>query len=342
LPADELPADELPVDELPGEAPLPRPTWWDHPLVRVASFATLALGLWWLIAGIDLGRAWEILRQARPLPIALACAANLLSQVTRATGWAVLLADYRIPFPRLVRYELTAQGASAVSPEGSGELIRLAQLRREGVPTSTTLSVIAARKLLSGVGLVPLLGLLLWSPAGSVPGWGVGVVAGYVLVMGVLLFALLALARRAPGEEPRRASRLRAITDRMHAGVAPLRRGRTATASLATAVLTRLLDVAAALLVMTALGLPVSPPLAVYALLLVELSNVLPTAPGQLGSFDAAVLTAAAGFVPGEQAAAFALLLHAQQVLPQAVAGAGVALARGRKTHRHDATRGGP
>jgi hypothetical protein len=58
----------------------------------------------------------------------------------------------------------------------------------------------------------------------------------------------------------------------------------------------------------------------------VEISNVLPTAPGQLGSFDAAALSAAAGFVPGEEAVAFALLLHAQQVLPQAAAAAVITL----------------
>jgi len=98
-------------------------------------------------------------------------------------------------------------------------------------------------------------------------------------------------------------------------------------------------------MIMVGLGMPVSPPLAVFAFLLVEISNVLPAAPGQLGSFDAAVLAAAAGFVPGAQALAFAILLHAQQILPQAVAGAVVSvitIARGRNTRRHGATRIGP
>lgn len=323
------------------EAPLPRPSWWDHPLIRVALLVSLVLGLWWLLAGIDLARAWEVLRQARPLPVMLACAANLLSQVTRAAGWAVLLAEHRIPFRRLVRFELTAQGASAVSPEGSGELIRLGQLGKEGVPACTTLSVIAARKLLSSVGLVPLLAVLLWAPPGSIPRWGAGLVAVYVLAVAMLLLLLLAVARRPRGTREGPPSRLRDIAGRMHAGVAPLRRGRTMTASLASALLTRLLDVAAALMILAGLGMPVSPPLAVFALLLVEISNVLPTAPGQLGSFDAAVLSAAAGFVPGEEAVAFALLLHAQQVLPQAVAGAVIALVamvRGRDTRRQGAT----
>lgn len=89
---------------------------------------------------------------------------------------------------------------------------------------------------------------------------------------------------------------------------------------------TRLLDVGAALLIMSALRIPASPALAVFALLLVEISNVLPTAPGQLGSFDAAVLSAAGGVLPGAEAVAFALLLHAQQVLPQAAAAAVIAL----------------
>jgi len=106
----------------------------------------------------------------------------------------VLLAGHRIPFPRLVRFELTAQGASAVSPEGSGELIRIAQLQSEGLRASTTLSVIAVRKLLSSVGLVPLLAVLLWAPAGLIPGWGPVVVAAYVLVMIVLVVAVLVVA----------------------------------------------------------------------------------------------------------------------------------------------------
>jgi len=325
--------------------PRPRPSWLNHPLIRVASLVTLIIGLWWMLARIDLARTGAIVQQVRPLPIVLACLANLLSQVTRAVGWAVLLAEYRIPFSRLVRYELTAQGASAVSPEGSGELIRLAQLGKEGVPPSKTLSLIAARKLLSSVGLVPLLALLLWALPGSIPRWGVSVVAAYVLVVGLLLLALLAVAHRPPSAEQGPLSRLRGLAVRMRAGLAPLRRPRTIIASLASALLTRLLDVAAALMIMVGLGMPVSPPLAVFAFLLVEISNVLPTAPGQLGSFDAAVLAAAAGFVPGAQALAFAILLHAQQILPQAVAGAVVSvitIARGRNTRRHGATRIGP
>ena len=85
-----------------GETPPPRPSWLNHQLIRVASFATLIIGLWWLLSRIDLARTGAILQQARPLPIVLACLANLLSQVTRAAGWAVLLAEYRIPFSRLV------------------------------------------------------------------------------------------------------------------------------------------------------------------------------------------------------------------------------------------------
>jgi len=188
---------------------------------------------------------------------------------------------------------------------------------------------------------VPLLALLPWAPPGAIPHWGGAVVAVYVLAMAALLVTLLAVARRPRRTRDGRPS-LRDIADRLHAGVAPLRCGRTMTASLASAVLTRLLDVAAALMILAGLGMPVSPPLAVFSLLLVEVSNVLPTAPGQLGSFDAAVLTAAAGFVPGEQAVAFALLLHAQQIVPQAVAGAVVAAAGTMRRRDTRATPGGP
>lgn len=315
-----------------AEAAAPSRGWWNHPLVTVLLFATLVFGLWWLLHDVDLDRTWTVLRRADPLLLTLAVVANLASQVTRALVWAALLAPHSIPFARLVRYELTAQGASAVTPEGGGELIRLAQLRSEGVPVATTVAIVAVHKLLSSAALAPLLVVLFWAPTGSLPGWGIAAASGYVAVMAALVAALAAVARPPrpedadDGAQGGRAGRLRAFLGDLRQGVAPLRRRGPLVASVVSALSTRLLDIAAALMIMEALGMPYSPALAVFALLLVELSNVLPTAPGQLGSFDAAVLIAAAGFVPGESALAFGVLLHAQQVLPQAVAAGVVVL----------------
>ena len=54
----------------------------------------------------------------------------------------------------------------------------------------------------------------------------------------------------------------------------------------------------------------------------VDISNLLPAAPAQLGTFEVGALTALELLhVPRAAAVAFALLFHAQQVLPQIVIG---------------------
>ncbi|MFD7840043.1 lysylphosphatidylglycerol synthase transmembrane domain-containing protein [Streptomyces sp. NPDC059761] len=53
----------------------------------------------------------------------------------------------------------------------------------------------------------------------------------------------------------------------------------------------------------------------------IMVSNILPTLPGQLGTFEAAVPGATAGALGQAEGLAFALLLHAQQVLPQIAGG---------------------
>ena len=51
------------------------------------------------------------------------------------------------------------------------------------------------------------------------------------------------------------------------------------------------------------------------------MSSVLPAAPGQIGTFEAAVLIATAGPLGQVDGLALALAFHAQQVLPQAPLG---------------------
>ncbi|GAA3179444.1 lysylphosphatidylglycerol synthase domain-containing protein [Streptomyces ramulosus] len=66
-----------------------------------------------------------------------------------------------------------------------------------------------------------------------------------------------------------------------------------------------------------ALDLPLSVAVLVVVLLSIEVSNILPTLPGQLGTFEAAVLGATAGILGQADGPAFALVFHAQQILPQ-------------------------
>jgi uncharacterized membrane protein YbhN (UPF0104 family) len=116
--------------------------------------------------------------------------------------------------------------------------------------------------------------------------------------------------------------RLRRLGGLLLDGLAPLRDARVVLAALALACATRATDVAAAWPLCTSLGLPSGLAVAILALLLVGVSNVLPTAPAQVGSFDAAVATALRALGASDTVSlAYAVQLHAQQLLPQIVAG---------------------
>lgn len=84
----------------------------------------------------------------------------------------------------------------------------------------------------------------------------------------------------------------------------------------AAGLATRALDLAAAA-VAKALGLGLPAAVLVLVLMSIEVSDIMPTLPGQLGTFEAAVLGATAGVLSQAEGVAFALFFHAQQVLPQ-------------------------
>ncbi|MFD5158236.1 hypothetical protein ACFWMJ_09200 [Streptomyces hawaiiensis] len=105
-------------------------------------------------------------------------------------------------------------------------------------------------------------------------------------------------------------------------------------AAFATRALDLLVAVAVAVAVARALDLRLATAVLILVLLSIEVSNILSTLPGQRGTFEAAVLDATAGFLGQADAVAFALVLHAQQVLPQIplemIAMAGKSMARDR------------
>lgn len=97
----------------------------------------------------------------------------------------------------------------------------------------------------------------------------------------------------------------------------PVRRPRVFAEVGAAAFLTRTLDLVVAAAVAKALDLRLLAAVVVLVLLSIEVSNALPTLPAQLGTFEAAVLAATVGSLGQAEGLTFALVFHAQQVLPQ-------------------------
>lgn len=281
---------------------------------QVLLLVAVAVSLVFTLRDLAPGRLWAVLRAADPSWLALAALANVASQVTRALGWNVMFSESRIRFTRLVRIEFAVQAAAAVSPEGAGEFIRVGYLARAGVARTVTVTLMMARKYFSSLGLVPFL-VVVWWPGSGVPGWGLVVAWAYLAVL-TAETVLVVRGARAPSA-PVREGRLRRMVFEARTALGPVRRPRVFAEVGTAALLTRALDLVAATAVAKALDLRLSAAVLVLVLLSIEVSNVLPTLPGQLGTFESAVLAATAGALGETEGLAFALVFHAQQVLPQ-------------------------
>lgn len=283
-------------------------------VIRALLFAAVGVSLVITLRDMDPDHLWTVLRDADWRLVAVAVLANAASQVTRAVGWNALFTDSRLRFPLLVRIEFAVQAAAAVSPEGVGEFVRVGYLLREGVARTATVTLMLVRKYFSSLGLVPFL-VLVWWPGSGLPGWAVALAWAYLAVLTVETVLIVRVARTPSA--PARESRLRRIVFDARISLGPVRRPRVFAELGAAALATRALDLLAAVAVAKALDLRPAAAVLVLVLLSIEVSNILPTLPGQLGTFEAAVLGATAGFLGQAEALAFALVFHAQQVLPQ-------------------------
>jgi uncharacterized membrane protein YbhN (UPF0104 family) len=297
----------------PTESP-PKSRSTRHGVIRALLSAAVAVGLVFTLRGMDPDRLRAVLTDADPRWLAVAVVANVASQVTRALGWNAMFTESRIRFPLLVRIEFAVQAAAAVSPEGVGEFVRVGYLLREGVARTVTVTLMLVRKFFSSLGLVPFL-VVIWWPGSGVPDWAVGIAWAYLAVLTVES-ALIVRVARTPSA-PAREGRLRRIVFDARTSLGPVRHPRVFAEVGAAGLVTRALDLVAAAAVAKALDLRLSAAVLVLVLLSIEVSNILPTLPGQLGTFEAAVLGATAGVIGQAEGLAFALVFHAQQVLPQ-------------------------
>lgn len=284
---------------------------------RVVCVVGTILALAWYVRGLDLRALGESFVRATPVPLVLALLANLVAQHIRATGWLVMLdPGHRVPFGRLIRHEFTAQAASTVTPARAGEVVRIWLLKHyDDVPVATVGALIVLKKLFEALGLVILVGAAPWLLPG-VPRWVVSTVVLFALGLLLLLAVLVVAARRVRTDQPP------TILRRLVGGMHVLRDTRRTLAVLALAVLGEAADLAAVVAVLRALDIEVSLAAAGLVLFLIDLTNLLPSAPGHLGTFEVGALSAF-DFLPVDTASAvaFALIFHLQQVLPQTMIG---------------------
>jgi uncharacterized membrane protein YbhN (UPF0104 family) len=284
-------------------------------LLRVAVIAALAVGLYYMLRGLQLDDLGSALAHVIWWPVLLAATINFGLLACKAVAWHVMLApEHVVPIRRLFRYTITAFAASLIVPARGGEVLRIVALKRlDGVPATRSTAVALAEKLIDALSMMMIMAPLPWLlpdlPA-SVSWWIFGLSAGAV----VALIALrVAVGRVTPD---------RGLLGRLIGGMTVLRRPSHFAGTLAMLTLLWLLDVVMVKLVLYAVHIDLSWAGALLVLFTLNLAIALPSTPGQVGALEAGAI---AGLkllgVDEASATAFALVYHAAQVVPLFIVG---------------------
>lgn len=174
--------------------------------------------LWWAVRSVALADVWAQLSRLQPQQLALLALVNgVLLAAFSARWWLLLYAQgYVIPYGRLIGYRLATFAVSYLTPgpHFGGEPLQVYLVsRNHGVPVSAALTAVILDKSLEMTTNFTFLvaGVLFVYPQVAAPGWPVGqlLLAGCLLLLlplGLLiaislrrhpLSALIALAQRA-------------------------------------------------------------------------------------------------------------------------------------------------
>lgn len=217
-------------------------------------------------------------------------------------------------------------GASAVLPMRAGEAVRTELLARSaGLPRAVALGTVAIDHTVNGVVMFALAATLpLFVP---LPVWTRVVLWGGVGGAAVLFLTMLRLARK-PSLRTKPPGKVMDVVLRLRAGLVGLRRPRSLLGGFSGALGAWILEIACTMAALAAFHLPFSVSHAMAVLFGVNLALAMPAPPANLGNFElgAGVVLVGLG-ADRDQAAAFALGLHALQVFPTLVMGS-IALLR--------------
>lgn len=290
--------------------------------------------------GLHLADVLRLIRTARPLPL-LACV--LLATLTfplRALRWRVLLrtAD-DAPLPGAAAWHAIAIGylANNVLPLRAGELLRAyAVTRLAPVRLSTAAASIAVERVFDALAVVGMLGLALLTidipPTVRLAGLEIGELARRVGIMAALAFAIAAVVVARPHAFavwvervvpfPGVARRIVAVLEGVRAGLAALRSPSRLVAVLAWSALIWTVNALSFLVLFAAFGIGGDFGAAVLVQSAIVFGIAVPSSPGYVGVFEAAVVLALAVFaVPQDQALAYALTYHATTFVPISLLG---------------------
>jgi uncharacterized protein (TIRG00374 family) len=301
------------------------------------AISVVALAL--VIRSVDVGAAWEALRNADLRWIALLVVFVAVDILLRAVRWRVLLAPLAaVSFGDTLSSLLVGYLANNVLPARLGEVVRAHDLgERTGVSRTTILGTIVIERIVDTFVVVSIaaVAILVLSVRGVVAS---AVLVGFaVTALLVVVVALGMVAHRLPGADRVRAylarwPRVRDILVRLRIGLSVASDLRTMVAAVALSVGSWSCTVLAFAAAAQAVG--VEPTVGQAALLAAgtNLATAIPAAPGYVGTFELAAVTIAASVgIARAQALAFVVLLHATTLLMTSAGGAVALVLGGRR-----------
>jgi uncharacterized membrane protein YbhN (UPF0104 family) len=266
---------------------------------------------------------WDkVIRAFQGADLKLALIATLIGvpcSALQGLRWSSLVKGIRrVPRSIPVAALYVGQAASAFLPMRAGEAVRTELLARAtGISRATALGTVALDHSVNGVVMFTFAALL---PALlPVPRWvAVAVWVGMAGAIGLVL-TLLWLAKH-PESIP--SGRIAHAVAHARSGLMAARNPRAVAEAALFSALAWCLEICATMLALSAFHLPHDLPHAMGVIFGVNLALAIPSPPAALGNFELGAGTALVAFGgdPGD-AAAFAIGLHAVQLLPALVMG---------------------
>jgi len=282
-----------------------------------------------LFRAVNVRQLWDALIATDPRPIVPAIALYLVSLWVRSLRWALLLPRERVTIGALFPALIVGLAVNNLLPARIGELARAYLLARWcGVAYGATVASVVVERGLDGATLATLLLAALvftpWAPAYlSALGWTIaGAFVVALAVLGVMAWRadmVGRLAHRATAWLPGRAG---AIAERLSVGfvdgLRPIRGWRLLGSLVLLSFVGWALELSLFYVLLLDARPGIWPPSAVAAGAAANFATLVPSSPGYVGTFDAALVKVVVDLlgISTERATAYALLVHATLFLP--------------------------
>lgn len=275
---------------------------------------------------LDPARALEVVGRASIGWLVLAMLVNATLRVgTRVLRTRSLLSRMpgSVPLGELAAFVYGSMALGYVVSPVAGSAARVFALQHHGVPTESVVAVSLWEKVVTGCSIAVFSAAMLLGD--NTPEVHYALLVATLLGAGGFVVALagtIAFRYVERHHAPPPTSRVRRWLFKLGGSLAALTDTRVLVVTFVWSTLSELCDIAMLALVMHALGLPIDVSACVLAFVVMNVSTVLPSTPGQLGVFEAATAWAfvAAG-VASQTALAAGFLYHLVHVIPVFVVG---------------------